>query len=40
MILMSVKQVYHEGESDHVPLMAVVAGELFHTVDGFDCVGF
>ena len=23
-------------ETDHVTLMAVVAGELFHTVDGFD----
>ena len=28
------------GESDHVTLMAVVAGELFHAVDGFDWVGF
>ena len=28
------------GETDHVPLMAVVAGELFHAVDGFDWVGF
>ena len=28
------------GETDHVTLMAVVAGELFHTVDGFDWVGF
>ena len=24
------------GETDHVILMAVVAGELFHSVDGFD----
>ena len=28
------------GETDHVTLMAVVAGELFHAVDGFDWVGF
>ena len=28
------------GETDHVTLMAVVAGELFHTFDGFDWVGF
>ena len=28
------------GETDHLTLMAVVAGELFHTVDGFDWVGF
>ena len=28
------------GETDHVTLMAVVAGELFHSVDGFDWVGF
>ena len=28
------------GEADHVTLMAVVAGELFHAVDGFDWVGF
>ena len=28
------------GETDHVILMAVVAGELFHAVDGFDWVGF
>ena len=27
------------GETDHVTLMEVVAGELFHTVDGFDWVG-
>ena len=27
-------------ETDHVTLMAVVAGELFHAVDGFDWVGF
>ena len=28
------------GEADQVTLMAVVAGELFHAVDGFDWVGF
>ena len=28
------------GETDQVTLMAVVAGELFHAVDGFDWVGF
>ena len=28
------------GETDHVTLMAVVAGELFHAVEGFDWVGF
>ena len=28
------------GETDHVTLMAVVAGELFYAVDGFDWVGF
>jgi L-methionine (R)-S-oxide reductase len=28
------------GEADHVTLMAVVAGELFHAVNGFDWVGF
>ena len=28
------------GETDLVTLMAVVAGELFHAVDGFDWVGF
>ena len=28
------------GEADHITLMAVVAGELFHAVDGFDWVGF
>jgi GAF domain-containing protein len=28
------------GETDHVTLMAVAAGELFHAVDGFDWVGF
>jgi L-methionine (R)-S-oxide reductase len=28
------------GETDHVTLMAVIAGELFHAVDGFDWVGF
>ena len=28
------------GETNHVTLMAVVAGELFHAVDGFDWVGF
>ena len=28
------------GETDHVTLMALVAGELFHTVDGFNWVGF
>ena len=28
------------GETDFVTLMAVVAGELFHAVDGFDWVGF
>ena len=28
------------GETDHVTLMAVVAGELFHAVGGFDWVGF
>ena len=28
------------GETDYVTLMAVVAGELFHAVDGFDWVGF
>ena len=27
-------------ETDHVTFMAVVAGELFHAVDGFDWVGF
>ena len=27
-------------ETDQVTLMAVVAGELFHAVDGFDWVGF
>ena len=27
-------------ETDQVTLMAVVAGELFHTLDGFDWVGF
>jgi len=27
-------------ETDHVTLMAVIAGELFHAVDGFDWVGF
>ena len=29
-----------DGEADHVTLMAVVAVELFHAVDGFDWVGF
>ena len=28
------------GETDFVTIMAVVAGELFHAVDGFDWVGF
>ena len=28
------------GETDHVTLMAVVVGELFDAVDGFDWVGF
>ena len=28
------------GETDHVTLMAVIAGELFHAGDGFDWVGF
>jgi len=28
------------GDTDHVTLMAVVAGELSHAVDGFDWVGF
>ena len=28
------------GETDHVTLMAVIAGELFHAVDGFDGLGF
>ena len=28
------------GETDHVTLVAVIAGELFHAVDGFDWVGF
>ena len=28
------------GETNFVALMAVVAGELFHAVDGFDWVGF
>ena len=28
------------GETDFVTLMAAVAGELFHAVDGFDWVGF
>ena len=28
------------GETDHVTLMAVAAGELFHAVDGFDRGGF
>ena len=28
------------GETDHVTLMAVVARELFHAVDGFHWVGF
>lgn len=28
------------GETDHVTLMAVIVGELFHTVDGFDWVEF
>ena len=28
------------GEKDHVTLMAVIAGELFHALDGFDWVGF
>ena len=27
-------------ETDFVTIMAVVAGELFHAVDGFDWVGF
>ena len=27
-------------EKDFVTLMSVVAGELFHAVDGFDWVGF
>ena len=29
-----------DGETDHVTIMAVVVGELFHAVDGFDWVGF
>ena len=29
-----------QGEDDHVALMATLAGELFHGVDGFDWVGF
>ena len=33
-------QVTCSGETDHFTLMAVAAGELFHTVDGFDWVGF
>ena len=28
------------GETDHVTIMAVVAGELFHALEGFDWVGF
>ena len=28
------------GETDHITLMAVVAGKLFHAVDGFDWVEF
>ena len=28
------------GETDHVTLMALFGGGLFHTVDGFDWVGF
>ena len=28
------------GEADHVTLIAVVTGELFHAVNGFDWVGF
>ena len=28
------------GESDHVTFMAVVAHKIFHTIDGFDWVGF
>ena len=28
------------GETDHITLMSAVAGKLFHTVDGFDWVGF
>ena len=28
------------GETDHITIMPVIAGELFHAVDGFDWVGF
>ena len=28
------------GETGHIIIKAVVVGELFHTVDGFDWVGF
>ena len=28
------------GETDHGALMGVVAGEFFHTVDGFDFTGW
>ena len=28
------------GETNHVTLMVLVAGELFHTVDKFDWIGF
>ena len=33
-------QVICAGETDHVTLMAMVAGELFHAANGFDWVGF
>ena len=29
-----------EGEDDRIALMATIAGELYHGVDGFDWVGF
>ena len=33
-------QVVSAGETDHVTLLTVVAGGLFHVVDGFDWVWF
>ncbi len=38
--LMSKIHTICAGETDHITLMAVIAGEIFHAVDGFDWVGF
>ena len=38
--LMSKIHAICAGETDHITLMAVIAGELFHAVEGFDWVGF